>query len=103
MDDSNRMRSDGKERGSQEGDVMGHPALIMGEVVPNDVCGDSEDERRENSEWSANGMGNEGLENFAVAVGKHFERGKAQKIKCDENDEARRDAEEKAFDRMMSE
>jgi hypothetical protein len=75
--------------------------MVVGEIVPHDVSCDSENEGEKDGEWSANGMGNERLENFTIAAGKHFQGGRAQKIECDENDEARGDAEEKAFDWMM--
>src|SRR6267142_4021390 len=41
MDDSDCVRSEHKERDSKEGDVMSHPAMVMGKIVPNDVSCDS--------------------------------------------------------------
>jgi hypothetical protein len=103
MDDPDSVVADHEKRCSEESNVMRHPAMVVGEIVPNDVSCDSDDEGEKDAERSADGMGNKRLENFAIAARKHFERGRAQKIKCDENDEARRNAEDKAFDRVVSE
>ncbi len=47
-------------------------------------------------------MGNQRLENIAIVVGEHFERGRAEKIKCNENGQGGRYAEQKSFDGMVS-
>ena len=62
MDDSDGVIVDHEKGYPEEGDVMGHPAMIMGEIVPDDVSCDSEDKREKDGERSADGMGNEGLE-----------------------------------------
>ena len=48
-------------------------------------------------------MRNQRPENFAVALGEHFERRKAQKIKRNQNDETGWNAEQKSFNGMVSE
>jgi hypothetical protein len=92
MDDPDGVVADHEKGYPQESDVMGHPAMIVGEIVPDDVSRDPENEGQENGEWSADGMGSEGMEDFAEAVRKHFERRRAQKVKHYENDKAGRNA-----------
>ena len=103
MDDSNGVCSEQEHWGTQKVKMVSHPTVVVGEVVPDDVSGDSYGEGLENGEWSADGMGNKWLENLAVSLGKHFERGKTQKIEGCKNNESSRDSEEKAFDEMVSE
>jgi hypothetical protein len=102
MDDSYGVRAERKHRGPEDRDVMSQPAMVVRKIIPKDVSCDSNGERRENAERSTDGMGNQGLENIAVPVRKHFERGRAEKVKRCENHEARRDAEKKSFDGMVS-
>lgn len=44
MHDSNRVISEKKDWLSQEGEVVGHPTMVVSEIVPDDVRGDSEHE-----------------------------------------------------------
>jgi hypothetical protein len=103
MDDSDGVCSEQEHWGTQKVKMVSHPTVVVGEVVPDDVSGDSNGEGQENREGGADGMGNKWLENLAVSLGKHFECGKAQKIEGCKNNESSRDSEEKPFDRMVSE
>jgi len=103
MDDSDCVCSEQEHWGTQEVKMVSHPAMVVGEVVPDDVRCDSNCEGQENGKRSADWMGTERFENITVAVWKHFERGRAQEVEGCKNHEARRDAEQKAFDGVMSE
>ena len=102
MHDSNQMGPDWKEWRSQEADLVSHPAVIVREVVPNNVRCDTHRERQEYAERCASGMGKKRLKNFAVSLREHLQGWSAQEIKRRENEQAGRDTEEKSLDWMVS-
>lgn len=102
MDDSNGVRSELKDRCAQEVNMMSHPAMVVSEIIPDDVSCDSDGERHENAQRSTDGMGNQGLENIPVAVGEQLECGRPHEIEYREDEEAGWNAKEKSFYRMMS-
>jgi len=82
--------------------MVSHPAMVVGEVVPEDVSCDSDRKGQENGNRGADRMRNEWLENLAVALRKHFKGGGAHEVKRCENRKARRDAEKKALNWVVS-